>query len=607
MAQPAITSGGTSGSTPGGVRSHRRRRSPALAALAWIGGALVVVLLLGAGAYGYRALGKKTCTGKVTAQIIASAATSNILETLSRAWQRTTPEVNGTCVAVGIRTRDAAVMAQDLGTQWDPKSSGVAPDVWVPDSSAWVRRAAISSTAERMIPDLQPSLARTPAVIAMPKPMAEALGWPKTDLSWQDVIIKDAGDPRGWAAHGKPEWGRFRFGMSDPLASTAGLLSLMAILDQDDDGEVTPQEQDSVYRLKQLRAVYTETTAQLTDGLAKADQQGAAAALAYLSAFPALEQDVLAYDKTNPAVPLVAVYPSNGSADADNPYLILDAPWADRSHQAAAKAFLTYARGPEGKKAFLDAGFRDANRAAGAPLTENPAFSPRIKTVPRAVLLPESVKQSMDTWTALTRPTNVLLVLDISGSMKTVVPGTGKTRMQLAKEAARGAVQLFDGDVTAGLWVFSSQLQGNTDYKSVVPLGKVGDKVSGKTRRDQLLSQIDKIQPTGDTGLYDTAAAAQATLAAGYQPGATNLVVLMTDGTNDDPTGGLNLQQLQAKIDANAKSAHKVPIVTVGYGNDADFTALQDIARRSGGSLYTSKTAFDINQVLRTAIFGRVG
>jgi Ca-activated chloride channel family protein len=261
--------------------------------------------------------------------------------------------------------RDSALMAQALGTDWDPKSLGTPPDVWAPDSTAWVRRASTAPVAERMMPDLQPSLARTPAVVAMPKPMAEALGWPNGDVSWQDLINTVAADPAGWGKYGKPQWGPFRFGMTDPLKSTAGLLSLMAVLDSNDDGEVAPAEQDTVYKLKQERAVYTDTTDQILTELRAADRQGGDAALKYVSAFPALEQDVLMYNKGNPAVPLVAVYPSNGSADADNPYLVLDAPWSVKARQAVAKEFLKYARGPVGRKAFLDAGFRDANRAAG--------------------------------------------------------------------------------------------------------------------------------------------------------------------------------------------------------------------------------------------------
>ncbi|GAA2385154.1 substrate-binding and VWA domain-containing protein [Dactylosporangium salmoneum] len=589
------------------VRSHRA--SPAQRRFRftpWIIGGLVVALVGAGGAYAAAKLVKSSCTGSVTAAVVASPATATLLEGLATKWSETDPVVAGQCAHVSVTGRDTAVMAQALGTEWDAKT-GAAPDVWVPDSSAWVRRASTAAIAERMMPDLQPSLARSPTVLAMPKPMAEALGWPDGELSWQDMINKVAADPQGWAKYNKAEWGKFKFGMSDPLQSTAGLLALMAILDGNDDGEVTPDEQATLAKLKQERAVYTNTTGQLLEGLAAADKQGAAQGLQYVSAFPALEQDVLTYNKANPHTPLVAVYPSNGSADADNPYLILEAPWAKKDKQEVAKAFLAFARGPEGRKVFLDAGFRDPNRVGGSALSGNASFSARIKTVPRAVLLPESVKQSMDTWTALTRPTNVLLVLDVSGSMNEAVPGTGKTRMQLAREAAHAAVTLFDADVSAGLWSFSSRQAGNQDYKPLVPIGKVGEAVAGKTtRRDQMVAAIDKLTAVGDTGLYDTAAAAQQAVVDAFQPGATNLVVLMTDGTNDDPTGGLNLDQLRAKLQANAASDKKVPIVTVGYGNDADFAALQDISRTSGGTLYTSKTAFDINDVLLTAIFGRV-
>jgi hypothetical protein len=78
----------------------------------------------------------------------------------------------------------------------------------------------------------------------------------------------------------------------------------------------------------------------------------------------------------------------------------------------------------------------------------------------------------------------------------------------------------------------------------------------------------------------------------------------MTDGKNDDPTGGLTLDQLREKLTQNPD--RKVPVVTVGFGDEADFAALQDIARTTGGTAYTSKTAFDINQVLLSAVFGRV-
>ena len=583
------------------VRSHRRGgRRRRLAVAPWILITLVIALVGAGVAVGYTRLVRRPCTGEAKATIVASPAMASLLDALARQWSNDEPAVGGRCASVDIEGKDPAVMAQALGTDWDEKSAGPAPDVWVPDAGAWVRRAAVAPLAERMMPDLQPSLARSPMVIAMPKPMADALGYPGRSLSWQDVVKTFADSPEGWRKYGK-DWGPFRFGMTDPLKSTAGLLGLMAMLDADDDGEITPAEQETVFKLKQIRAVYTEGTDKILAELTNAQTEDAV--LRYVSAFPALEQDVLVYNQANPRVPLVAVYPSNGSADADNPYLVLNAPWASRQRQDVAHAFLGYLRGPHGRQMFLDAGYRDPNRAPGKGLTTTAGLSPKISTVPRAVLLPESVTHAVDTWTALTRPTNVLLVLDVSGSMKELVPGTGQTRLALAKQAAHTAVTLFADDTSAGLWAFSTLLDGPRDYRQLVPLGKISE----GGRREAMLAAIDRLAPGGDTGLYDTVAAAQQAVVDHYQAGATNLVVLLTDGRNDDPPGGLTLDQLKQKLNQNRfDEAHRVPVVTVAYGVDADAATLRDISRTSGAASYNARSAFDINQVLQTAIFGRV-
>ena len=46
-------------------------------------------------------------------------------------------------------------------------------------------------------------------------------------------------------------------------------------------------------------------------------------------------------------------------------------------------------------------------------------------------------------------------------------------------------------------------------------------------------------------------------------------------------------------------------MVTVGFGEDAD-SRDSGLSRSSGAQSYSSKTSFDIDQVLLTAIFGRV-
>ena len=137
----------------------------------------------------------------------------------------------------------------------------------------------------------------------------------------------------------------------------------MALSDTDDNGEISENEQETLLGLKRVVSLITGSTAEIFDGLRQA------AAPTYVSAFPALEQDVLSYNLGTPKVPLVAVYPQDGTAEADFPYLILNAPWSTPAGQAAAGAFLSYARGAQGKAAFLAAGFRDGNRAPGPSLT----------------------------------------------------------------------------------------------------------------------------------------------------------------------------------------------------------------------------------------------
>ncbi|HEY3255021.1 MAG TPA: substrate-binding domain-containing protein, partial [Polyangiaceae bacterium] len=71
------------------------------------------------------------------------------------------------------------------------------------------------------------SVVISPMVIAIWKPMAEALGWPKKALGWSD-ILKLSQNPKGWAALERAEWGRFKLGHTHPEYSNSGLLSFLA-------------------------------------------------------------------------------------------------------------------------------------------------------------------------------------------------------------------------------------------------------------------------------------------------------------------------------------------------------------------------------------------
>jgi len=591
---------------PPTVRSHRRggpRRRLALAP--WLIIATVVVLL-GAGiTAGYAYFIKGGCSGDAVASIVVTPRIESIMQTLSNSWEKSSPNVRGTCARVKIEAKDSAEVSNALSGEWDVKTQGTPPDAWVPDSSAWVRRASVDADAERIMPDLQPSLARTPTVIAMPKEMAEAAGMTKEPLKWEQIVDK-LKPAEGWKAYNHPEWGPFKVGLADPQVSTAGLLALLAISDTDDDGEVSDKEQETLLDLKRVIKLKVDNTNEILNGLKSAGAQDPAAAFKYVSAFPALEQDVLTYNLARPRVPLVAIYPTDGIAEADFPFLVLEGSWKDLQRQDVASAFMRYIRGPLGKTAFQDAGFRDGNRVAGRDLTPANGVIEKMTALPRAVLLPESVQHAAASWTAVTRPTNMLLVFDTSGSMRDTIPGTSKTRLDMTKAAAIGALSLLDDDARVGVWAFATTEQGN-DHRKLLDLKALGEPSGSGTHRDALKREITALEAGGRTGLYNTAWAACQEVRANFQPGAANVVVLLTDGADDNNiAGGLSLEKLLSNLrGASADAAKRVPVVTVGLGIKADSNILRQISAATKTSTYSSPTSFDISQVVLTALFSR--
>src|ERR671912_1746570 len=77
------------------------------------------------------------------------------------------------------------------------------------------------------VADENPSIVRTPLVIAMWEPMAEALGYPKRKLGFDD-ILRLARSDKGWGAYGRPEYGAFKLVHTNPDFSTSGLSAVVA-------------------------------------------------------------------------------------------------------------------------------------------------------------------------------------------------------------------------------------------------------------------------------------------------------------------------------------------------------------------------------------------
>jgi Ca-activated chloride channel family protein len=572
----------------------------------WIAVAVVVALLLGGLSFGYVLLTRRGCDGgPTTIAVLASPDQFKTMASLGQQWQDTKPEVDGKCVGVDIHRKEPGGIAAALSPNWDPRRDGPQPVVWAPDSSAWALVAAERPEAAAMLRPNPARLASSPVVIAMPRPMAEALGWPDKELGWRD-LMSTFGLGKSWADFAPDQdWGKFRLGMADPAASTAGLHALFAVTDLNDDDEVTDEELKSGLVFEHAVSTYVEDTGKLFEGLAKADGRSREEALAYISAFPARECDIAAYNATNPNVPLAALYPKEGAADADYPYLILKAPWVDSTRQQIAEKFLSFLRSDTGLTAYGKAGFRQTNRStAKAPaLTTERGFRPKVAAPPRTLASAESVTRTVVTWTALRRRANVLAVLDTSGSMADPVPGLPASKLRIVQEAATRATGLFSNDTKLGLWQFSSKLTPTTDYRELVPITPTGGEIRGVPARAAIVGAIRGMRPKGGTGLYDTAYAAYLESQEHWELGRINIVVLMTDGKNEDDVG-LNRAQLISRLKSAVRPDRPVQIVTIAYGADADVGSLQEISRATGGRTFVSRNPADVEKVFIAALFG---
>ena len=210
------------------------------------------------------------------------------------------------------------------------------------------------------------------------------------------------------------------------------------------------------------------------------------------------------------------------------------------------------------------------------------------------------VAAATDVWQSATTDFQLLSVFDVSGSMNEKVGDT--TRVKITQEAAGIALNALPGSTKLGLWVFSSDKGPNgVDYKKVVPLGMLSDD-QHRGRMAAAAASLSK-EVEGWTGLYDTIWAAYQEVRANYDPDRVNAVVVLTDGKNEDPGGGLSLDQLMANIRQATDPKRPIAITTIGIGPDVDAESLRTISRGSFSEFYGAPSPADMTTVLAKALF----
>src|SRR4030095_14671537 len=92
---------------------------------------------------------------------------------------------------------------------------------------------------------------------------------------------------------------------------------------------------------------------------------------------------------------------------------------------------------------------------------------------------PGVIHRTRTSWGELRKSANVLLVIDVPGSMEATVGSAGKTKLDLAKQAAINSLSQLASNDQVGLWIFSTELNGKIDYRELVPIGPMDAQVRG--------------------------------------------------------------------------------------------------------------------------------
>src|SRR5262249_26424544 len=300
-------------------------------------------------------------------------------------------------------------------------SNEMQPVVWSPASSLWGRLLDYRVNAQWAAPE-NPSLVRTPLVIAMWKPAAEALGWPRRPIGFGQ-ILRLATTKRGWAAYGLPTFGAFKLGHTNPDFSTSGL-SFVAAEYYSATGKKEgltvrdvelPQVREQVRRVQQSIVHYGDTGSFFVDQL-QAHGPG------YVSAVAMEEVSLLDYNRTkaSSALPLVPIYPAEGTFYFDNPLIRLHAPWVTPLQGRAASVFVGWLARQVTPELAAQYGYRPGNPrlAPSPPIDRAHLVDP---TQPRVVLTlpePKVLATIKHLWRADRKPANVAIVVDVSGSMQ---------------------------------------------------------------------------------------------------------------------------------------------------------------------------------------------
>jgi Ca-activated chloride channel family protein len=491
-----------------------------------------------------------------------------------------------------------------------PNDSNVyRPTIFQPSVGHWLELANYYSNAPLFDLSAARATALSPVVVATWRSRLDALrkSLGRDDVGWEDLLgVLDSAN--GWCDFDVPDCRRAVYlGQADPNQSSTGLstaiMQFYACARQNGFNERRlseravrdPGTQACVKRVQSLVKHYARRTEDFIPQIERGPD--------YLDFLGMEEGDVVCLNtgatqgdqqcrKPTGDDPLVAIYPKEGTYWHEHPFGIVNADWVTPEQTMAAMHFTDFVVTEGPQRRIMREGFRPALTSITLeyPLVVENGIDPgqpnTVLDVPEA----EAIVAIQETWEQVKKSADVILLVDISGSMG------NENRLDQARLGITALLERMNPRTRISLMAFSDQVSVWSEMDTF-------ERVGGR-----ILDQVNCtgsgacLNPTSGTALYNAVIESVQTMEqSGTDSGRIRLVLLISDGqdTCDVVHSGrcYQLGETINVIEATYADANPVIVVPVAYGSDADQRTLGSIARASRVEVVSGDPA-NIIQVL---------
>ncbi len=452
------------------------------------------------------------------------------------------------CAQLDVTTADGRGAAS--------RAAALDADVWIPDDAAWRGDPGGLVLAEPPASGAGTVLATSPVYLVADPATARA--------------VTEAGG--GW--HGlaglvtAPE-SAVRLVARDPGGSGDGLLGLGSL------GESVWEKEGMDASAELLAAALPRTRIVADVGPAIPGEAGEVGLVA--------ERTLLT--EPNRSAGLVVLAPTDRTAELRYSWYPTADVASDPARADALARLATVLAGPGADGPLAQAGLRRPGGGPPAPAGLPPVVAPAFD-----VLGPHHVDHVLATWYPADRRADVLVAVDVSGSMWARAAGGDGALIEVVRQGVGSLADLLPDDSRLELWEFGSHLDGTFDHRVMIP--RAG--LAGGTRA-AVSGAIAALTPTDTgTGLHDTILAAYRAGQEAYRDGTASHVVVFTDGRNEADTPTLSPDELANALASAADPRRPVHLAVITFGAEPDSAALTAAVKPVGGYVDRLRTADEV-------------